>query len=156
MWSSTTSTSSDVTDRYPRAAVLLTALMSFAVGSCAGSVAAPEASRIEPTEIWIQEYAFVPLHQYAVPGTRVTWVNRDQVAHLVVSGTPDEPGRWFESEVIRPGESFTYDFEQEGRYRYHCGLHTGRIRTLSDMPVLFVRPQKQPGRPTRPSGYGDP
>lgn len=130
---------------------LFAATLAVAVtAACGESVTRPEPSRIAPTEIVIEEHSFVPLHQYAVPGSRVRWVNRDDVAHLVVSGTPDDPGRRFESDLIRPGEVFLHEFEESGRFRYHCGLHTGRIRTLSDMPVLFVRDQTQPGRPVRP------
>lgn len=121
----------------------LAVLLAVAFGPC-GDVAAPEETEIGPTEVWIEDYGFLPLHQYVTPGTTVTWINRDDVPHRVVSGTPDDPEGWFESPVIDPGETFEHHFEGEGRYRYHCALHTGRIRTLSDMPVLFVRPQDQP------------
>lgn len=128
------------------------AMIAIGTAGCGNSLARPEPSRIEPTEILIEDHSFVPLHQYAVPGAKVRWLNRDEVAHLVVSGTPEDPGRRFESNLIRPGEEFVHQFEESGRFRYHCGLHTARIRTLSDMPVLFVRVQTQPGRPSQPDG----
>lgn len=123
--------------------LVLAVFVVFAFGPC-GEVAAPEESEIGPTEVWIDDYQFLPLHQYVSPRTTVTWINKDDVPHMLVSGTPDDPTGWFESEVIDPGETYSHYFEGEGRYRYHCALHTGRIRTLSDMPVLFVRPQDQP------------
>jgi plastocyanin len=132
------------------AIILSMALTMVGTMACSDSVARPEASQIAPTEIVIEDHSFVQLHQYAVPGAVVRWVNRDEVAHMVVSGTPDDAGRRFSSDLIRPGEVYEHEFEDSGRFRYHCGLHTGRIRTLSDMPVLFVREQTQPGRPSQP------
>lgn len=124
-------------------AVLLVLIAVMAFGPC-GEVSAPEESQIGPTEVWIDNYQFLPLHQYVSPGTTVTWINKDDVSHMLVSGTPDDPTGTFESDVIDPGETYKHHFEEKGRFRYHCALHTGRIRTLSDMPVLFVRPQSQP------------
>lgn len=130
--------------------IVVVVVAATAVIGCGDSLARPEPSQIAPTEILIEDHSFVPLHQYAVPGATVRWINGDEVAHLVVSGTPENPGRRFESDLIRPGEEFAHEFEESARIRYHCGLHTGRIRTLSDMPVLFVREQAQPGRPSQP------
>lgn len=139
-------------DRRPRRAHRLLACL---VCACFGAIAAlrcsspagPQEAELGPTEILIQGYRFFPLHKYIVPGASATWVNADPVPHKLVSGAlfpAEDRGRAFESGIIRPGDSLTIRFPRPGRYRYHCGLHTERIKVLSDMPVLFVRSQSQP------------
>ncbi|HEU5040903.1 MAG TPA: cupredoxin family copper-binding protein, partial [Gemmatimonadales bacterium] len=51
-------------------------------------------------------------------GTRVRWVNSDQVQHTV---TAEEGG--FDSGLIEPGAAWERVFEQPGEYRYHCTPH---------------------------------
>lgn len=127
----------------PLISILSIFLVALAWG-CDASVNQAEETQIGPTEIWIEKYRFLPLHQYSVPGATVTWVNRDTLAHTVVSGTPDDPGRWFESDTIEPGGTFSHTFYHKENYPYHCSLHPDRIRTSSDIPVLLVTPLVQP------------
>lgn len=126
-------------------AALLWALCLTAVvpAGCEDPVTRPE-TEIGTTEVWIDDYHFSPLHKYVVPGAEVTWINKDAVPHTVVSGTPDDPGRWFESDSIEPGETFGLTFDEKNTYRYHCSLHTDRLKLLNDMPVLIVTPLVQP------------
>ena len=51
-------------------------------------------------------------------GTRVRWVNEDQVQHTV---TADDGS--FESGLIEPGASYERVFERPGEYAYHCTPH---------------------------------
>jgi plastocyanin len=58
-------------------------------------------------------------------GTRVQWVNEDQVQHSV---TADDGA--FDSGLIEPGRSYERVFERPGEYAYHCTPHpfmTGRV-----------------------------
>jgi plastocyanin len=49
------------------------------------------------------------------PGTTVTWVNRDLRPHSVrsVAGL-------FDSDLIKPGETWSYRFDQPGEFVYEC------------------------------------
>jgi plastocyanin len=51
-------------------------------------------------------------------GTRVRWVNDDQVQHTVTA----EDGS-FDSGLIEPGRSYERVFERPGEYGYHCAPH---------------------------------
>ncbi|HYC30947.1 MAG TPA: cupredoxin family copper-binding protein [Gemmatimonadales bacterium] len=58
-------------------------------------------------------------------GTRVRWVNEDQVQHTV---TANDGG--FDSGLIEPGQSWEREFTEPGEYGYHCTPHpfmTGRV-----------------------------
>jgi amicyanin len=58
-------------------------------------------------------------------GTRVEWVNGDQVQHSV---SADDGG--FDSGLIDPGHTYARVFEKPGTYTYHCTPHpfmNGRV-----------------------------
>jgi plastocyanin len=82
-----------------------------ASGAAAG--AAPSPDRI----VSISGAAF-PAVTVLSAGHSVTWVNDDTVDHNVMAldGT-------FTSEVLRPGEQFTFTFERPGAFPYTCDLH---------------------------------
>ena len=52
-------------------------------------------------------------------GAKVKWVNNDTVDHQIVS---DVSGK-FSSPVLKPGESWTFTFNDLGSFDYHCSLH---------------------------------
>jgi 3',5'-cyclic-AMP phosphodiesterase len=62
----------------------------------------------------------------AVPvGTTVTWTNRDDVPHNVVS-----TDNVFKSPVLDTDQTFSHTFEMPGTFKYYCSLHprmTGQI-----------------------------
>ena len=69
-------------------------------------------------EISIQSFQFVPAILTIKPGTAVTWINRDEEPHNVVS-----PDRVFRSKAIDGGEKFTTVFDKPGTYNYICAVH---------------------------------
>jgi plastocyanin len=55
-------------------------------------------------------------------GTRVRWINRDNVSHTTTGSTWDE--------TLSPGERFSRRFRRAGTFPYECTIHfgmTGRI-----------------------------
>ena len=52
-------------------------------------------------------------------GTRVRWVNRDNVSHTTTSNT----GIW--DSTLSPGERFARRFRRAGEFNYRCTIHTG-------------------------------
>ncbi|HEY7295104.1 MAG TPA: HAD-IC family P-type ATPase, partial [Dehalococcoidia bacterium] len=59
-------------------------------------------------------------------GTTVTFVNDDEHAHTVVSGTRGNPPDGnFDSGLLQPGHRFKVTFSVPGTYRYYCSLHPG-------------------------------
>jgi 3',5'-cyclic-AMP phosphodiesterase len=73
----------------------------------------------------IDNFSFAPSTASVPVGATVTWTNRDDVPHNVVS-----PEHAFKSPVLDTDEQFSYRFDEPGSYRYFCSLHpkmTGRI-----------------------------
>lgn len=57
------------------------------------------------------------------PGTAITWINNDASAHTATSDA-------FDSELLSPGEEYSFTFEGAGAFDYYCQLHpnmTGRV-----------------------------
>lgn len=61
---------------------------------------------------------YLPYYIQVNSGTTVTWTNKDSVAHTVTSTS-----KLFDSGLIQPGQSFSYDFKTAGEYDYYCVLH---------------------------------
>ena len=74
----------------------------------------------ETREVGIEKYAFTPAEVSIRTGDTVRWTNHEKrTSHSVLF--PQEGGR--ESERLFPGESWTREFTQPGRYPYTCGPH---------------------------------
>jgi plastocyanin len=74
----------------------------------------------------IIQRAFDPSTMPASPGTTITWTNKDTVNHRVVH-LPELPGdrELFHSELLSPGQSFSYTFTKPGRYEYADPQYAG-------------------------------
>ncbi len=68
---------------------------------------------------------FNPSRMIISPGTRVTWLNEDLVAHFV--NTDPHPSHNVLSNLnslaINPGEIYSYTFTEPGAWGYHCSAH---------------------------------
>jgi plastocyanin len=65
--------------------------------------------------VFIEPTTFLPESVIVSAGARVTWVNADQHAHMVVSAD----GR-FRSPFLEAGECYSLEFNEPGVYSYHC------------------------------------
>jgi plastocyanin len=97
--------------------------MAFLALGAAGAVAqqtqqTQQVAAVGSAEISIQNFEFVPAMLTVAPGTAVTWVNRDEEPHNVVS-----VNRIFRSKAIDGGEKFTAVFDKSGTYEYICAVH---------------------------------
>jgi plastocyanin len=78
-----------------------------------------------PAEVKIDNFSFTPQTLTVPVGTTVTWTNRDDIPHTVVSSDGV-----FKSKVRDTDEKFSYTFSKPGTYSYFCSLHpkmTGKI-----------------------------
>lgn len=82
----------------------------------------------EIIEVRIEGYQYRPAEVSIKAGDSVRWTNHEKrTSHSIVF--PAEGGR--ESDRFFPDESWQRQFDQPGRYEYHCGPHpemTGVIR----------------------------
>jgi plastocyanin len=70
----------------------------------------------------IDNFSFTPPTLTVVAGTTVTWTNRDDIPHTVVSSDG-----LFKSKVRDTDETFTFTFAKAGTYGYFCSLHPKMI-----------------------------
>ncbi len=68
--------------------------------------------------IAIDNFTFQASTVTIAAGTRVTWVNHDDVPHKVVSTE-----KAFASPVLDTDGRFSYTFTTPGTYEYFCSLH---------------------------------
>lgn len=81
------------------------------------------ATAIAPANIDIAGFAFSPKTLTVKKGTVVIWTNNDSVSHKIKSDT-------FNSDVLTPGQSFPFTFNNTGTFDYGCAIHpsmTGKI-----------------------------
>ncbi len=69
-------------------------------------------------EVKIDNFTFKDQTITVPTGTQVTWVNRDDIPHTVVSDD-----KLFKSKALDTDERFTYTFSQPGTYKYFCSIH---------------------------------
>ena len=84
--------------------------------------AAPAAGK---NEIVIDNFSFSPESITVPPGTKLTWTNKDDVPHNVVSTTQK-----FKSPVLDTDQKFSITFADAGTYDYYCAIHprmTGKV-----------------------------
>src|SRR5262249_38775850 len=77
------------------------------------------------TEVKIDNFSFEPQTVTVTVGATVTWTNRDDIPHTVVSSDGV-----FKSKVRDTDEKFSYTFSKPGTYPYFCSLHpkmTGQV-----------------------------
>jgi plastocyanin len=82
-----------------------------------GAVAAGSANA-EETTISIDNFSFNPIRISVKAGTRVVFVNHDDIPHTVVLD-----GGKIRSRALDTNESFAHVFDKGGDFIYFCGLH---------------------------------
>jgi plastocyanin len=76
-------------------------------------------------EVKIDNFSFGPTAITVAVGTTVTWTNRDDIPHTVVSTE-----KVFKSKVLDTDEKFSFTFTKPGEYPYFCSIHpkmTGKV-----------------------------
>jgi plastocyanin len=78
------------------------------------------AKAAEPTtaEVKVDNFSFGPATLTVAVGTTVTWTNRDDIPHTVVS-----TDKVFKSKVLDTDEKFSFTFAKAGTYPYFCSIH---------------------------------
>ena len=98
---------------------LLTTVM---VASLLLPAASPGSSAKAPqpasAEVKVDNFSFGPATLTVAVGTTVTWTNRDDIPHTVVS-----TDKVFKSKVLDTDEKFSFTFDKAGTYPYFCSIH---------------------------------
>ncbi len=69
-------------------------------------------------QVKIDNFSFIPETLTVKAGTTVTWVNKDDVPHTVVSIT-----KKFSSQVLDTDDKYGHAFNDPGTYEYYCSVH---------------------------------
>jgi len=89
------------------------------------SVTANDQPSAANAEVKIDNFSFGPQTLTIAVGATVTWTNRDDIPHTVVS-----TDGVFKSKVRDTDEKFSYTFTKAGTYPYYCSVHpkmTGKV-----------------------------
>lgn len=78
------------------------------------------AATTSPNEVVIDNFAFGPGTLTVPRGTKVTWTNKDDDVHTVVS---DADSKLFKSPALDTDESFNFTFSKAGTFTYICSIH---------------------------------
>src|SRR6266852_5967268 len=84
-----------------------------------------EQGQASSAEVKIDNFSFGPGTLTVAVGTTVTWTNRDDIPHTVVS-----TDGVFKSKVLDTDEKFSYTFAKPGTFPYFCSIHpkmTGKV-----------------------------
>jgi plastocyanin len=89
------------------------------------SVTANDQPSAANAEVKIDNFSFGPQTVTVPVGATVTWINRDDIPHTVVS-----TDGVFKSKVRDTDEKFSFTFAKAGTYPYYCSVHpkmTGKV-----------------------------
>jgi len=78
-----------------------------------------------PNQVMIENFSFAPATITVKAGTKVTWINHDDVPHTV-----DENDKRFRSGTMDTDDQYSYTFTSPGTFNYFCALHpkmTGQV-----------------------------
>jgi plastocyanin len=98
------------------AVIMAVAAMVVAIGGRSATVEAQQTAA--GVDVKIDNFSFGPTKITVPAGTTVTWTNRDDIPHTVVSDD-----KVFKSKVLDTDEKFSYTFAKSGTYPYFCSVH---------------------------------
>ncbi len=78
--------------------------------------------------VTIDNFTFAPKELTVAAGTKVTWINRDDIPHTIVSS--DGP-RSFKSPPLDTDDKFSMTFDRPGIYHYFCSIHPMMTATVT-------------------------
>ena len=96
-------------------AIVMVATLLLSAASPGSPAKAPQAAS---AEVKVDNFSFGPATLTVAVGTTVTWTNRDDIPHTVVS-----TDKVFKSKVLDTDEKFSFTFTKAGTYPYFCSIH---------------------------------
>src|ERR1700722_867577 len=105
---------------YRALAVLSMAALGWGATGAGGQTDSPSIP-----QILIKDFMFTPVSLTVKVGTTVTWANKDDEPHTVVSDTG-----LFRSGAVDTNEAFTFKFDKPGTYHFTCSIHPRMVGTI--------------------------
>jgi len=101
--------------------LIVLATLAFPALSLTASASEPEGAQVV-----IKDFMFAPMAVKIKAGSRVTWVNKDDEPHNVVSDSGV-----FRSSAMDTDENFSFKFDKPGTYRFVCSIHPRMVGTIT-------------------------
>ena len=98
--------------------LLSTVMVAVLLLSAASSGSSAKTPQPTTAEVKVDNFSFGPATVTVAVGTTVTWTNRDDIPHTVVS-----TDKVFKSKVLDTDEKFSFTFDKAGTYPYFCSIH---------------------------------
>jgi Icc protein len=89
------------------------------------TLAGTPADKMADPEVKIDNFTFTPKVVTAHPGETVTWINKDDVPHKVVS-----VDKKFASQALDTDQKYSFTFKDAGKYDYFCSIHPRMTGTV--------------------------
>lgn len=70
------------------------------------------------TEVRVDNFTFVPATLTVPVNSTVTWVNKDDIPHVIASNDG-----LFKSKALDTDQKYSYTFTTAGTYAYYCSIH---------------------------------
>lgn len=77
-----------------------------------------EDAKASPTEVRVDNFTFGPDTLTVPVNSSVTWVNKDDVPHVIASNDGV-----FKSKALDTDDKYSYTFTKAGTYPYYCSIH---------------------------------
>src|SRR5207244_12106724 len=77
-----------------------------------------EDAKASPMEVRVDNFTFGPDTLTVPVNSTVTWVNKDDVPHVIASNDGV-----FKSKALDTDDKYSYSFSKAGTYSYYCSIH---------------------------------
>ena len=79
-------------------------------------------TKAAPAEVRVDNFTFGPDMLTVPANSTVTWVNKDDVPHVIASNDG-----LFKSKALDTDDKYSYTFAKAGSYSYYCSIHPKMI-----------------------------
>jgi plastocyanin len=83
-------------------------------------------SEASPTEVRVDNFTFGPDTLTVPVNSTVTWVNKDDVPHVIASNDG-----LFKSKALDTDDKYSYTFTKAGTYSYYCSIHPKMVGKIA-------------------------
>ena len=116
-----------LTLRNKRIALLCSiSFLNLAISALAGEMKDVDATSTKQNKIEIKDFAFNPQIITVKSGEKITWINRDEEPHTVVSVEK----QFKKSSALDTDQEFTITASAPGTYTYFCSVHPKMTGTI--------------------------
>ncbi|MEK7085473.1 MAG: cupredoxin domain-containing protein [Patescibacteria group bacterium] len=90
-------------------------------------LAAKKGAKAQTAAISIKDFAFSPASKTVSKGTKITWTNKDNAPHTVMSDDKNGP----KSQLLNQNSKYSFIFDKTGTFKYYCSVHPTMTGTIT-------------------------